>query len=123
MRRLLVVGLVAAASLAVAPVAGATDIDWRYGSLGADTKDASPSYSGFRASLAISDCGCHKMDVGAHYPGGWTLYASFVEGYDLVCHSYAGTDTLGALIWNPHSVTQNPVDGSLRYGGNGVPAC
>lgn len=123
MRRLPVVGLLAAVSLAVAPMAHATDLDWRNGSLASNTKDASSSYDGFRASMATSDCSCHLIDVGAHYPGSWTLYASFAESTGLVCHSYTGLDTLGALIWNKLSVSQNPVPASLRYGGPGLGAC
>lgn len=116
MRRLTVVGLLAAACLWCAPLAAATEVQWRLGgSLGAGSRDASPSYQQFRASAAVADCSCHAIDASAHYPGGWTQYAGWAEGLGNACHSYAGTDTLGALIMNPHTVTQNPVTAWLRY--------
>lgn len=115
MLRRFVVGVVAAGCLVATPVAGADQVGWKYGSLAAYSRDASPSYPQFRASAASADSGAHKIRAGAHLPGGWTLYANFAEGWGSACHSYAGTMTLGALIENPHSVSQYPVAGTLRY--------
>lgn len=115
MLRRLVVGLVASGCLLAAPMAGAAQVTWKSGSLGAGSRDASGTYPQLRASAAGADSSAHKIRAGAHLPGGWTLYASFAEAWGSVCHSYSGAMDLGALIENPHTVSQNPVTGILRY--------
>lgn len=116
-------GLVWAAALAlgvvVVPGSYAATATWRYGALAPSARDAGPSLGGFSASDAWADISGHKMRAGAHYSGGWTLYANFAEGWGYVCHSYGGGSTLGALIENPHSVTQNPVSAAYQTGGPG----
>lgn len=116
MRRLGVVGLALAATLLMVSPASADEVTWKYGWLGANGgRDASASYPQFRASGAVADSLNHKIRAGAHYPGGWTLYASFAEGWGSACHSYAGDQDLGALLENPHTVDQYPVIGVLRF--------
>lgn len=118
MRRRWVVGLAAAvATMSAAPAAVGVTVDWRTGPLGPDSKDASGSYAEFRMSRACADRGWLWIKAAAHYPGSWTLYGDWAGSYGgCACHSYAGTTTLGALIWNPHSVTQDPVPARLRAG-------
>jgi hypothetical protein len=38
--------------------------------------------------------------AGAHLPGGWTMYGSYVTGWIEACHTYAAGNTLGAMIMN-----------------------
>ncbi|HEU4976502.1 MAG TPA: hypothetical protein VFT50_15525 [Baekduia sp.] len=115
MRRLLVVGVVAAASLVVTPIAAADFIQWRYEvALAAQTRDAGASYPELRASEASAESYSRKIDAGAHYPGSWDQYANYVDAWGYACHSFAGTTTLGGLIFNPHTVSQYPVPASIR---------
>lgn len=116
MRRRDVVGLVAAACLMAMPTAASADqLLWRYGPLAANARDASGAFPQLRASAAAAESTGRKIGAGAHLPGGWTLYANFAEGWGSACHSYAGTNDLGALIENPHTVSQSPVTGILRW--------
>ncbi len=115
MRRQMVVGLVALACFMTLPTAAsATEWWWKSGLLSAGARDASGSVSQLRASGGIAESNARKIRVGAHLPGGWTLYASFVEGWGSACHSYAGTMSLGGLLENPHTVNQL-VLGVVRY--------
>lgn len=42
--------------------------------------------------------------AGAHYPGGYSLYASWAESTTYACHPYNAGTTLGAMLQNKHSV-------------------
>ena len=124
MRRRLLVGLVAAmaACLSGAPAAVGVQVSWRNGALGADSKDASSSYPELRTSKACADRSWFYIRAAAHYPGSWSQYGDWGESLGgCACHSYAANQTLGALIWNPHSVTQDPVPGTLRSGYQELP--
>lgn len=105
-------------ALSAASALGATST-WKNGPLAAQTRDAGPSISNFTASAAWADSGAHLIRTGAHLAGSWTLYAGFTEGWGYSCHSYSGANTLGALIENPHSVSQNPVLATYQWGGPG----
>lgn len=103
--------------MGLASVAQATT--WRGGgALAAGARDAGASVSALTASNAWADSSGHKIRAGAHYPGGWTLYAGFAEGWGYACHSYS-PNNLGALIENPHTVTQDPVVAGHQNGGAG----
>ena len=90
---------------------------YHYGYLASDSRDASPSFYSLNSSWAQADGTNHKIDAGAHYPGGWDLYAHWAEAWYVACHNYGG-EYLGALVWNPHTVSQNPVTARAGYDGS-----
>lgn len=116
-----VVCAAAVPGLVVAQEASAASFVWLDGYVAANDADASSSYPAFRGSGGLSDSGAHKVAVAAHYSGGTALYASYVDGFGSACHSYDGSQTLGALLKNPHTVSQNPMVGTLSE--DGSPAC
>lgn len=117
MRRRTVVGLVAACSLVAAPTASAIDVTYLYGYLGAGARDASSSYANYRASFAWAESSIRQIDVAAHWPGSWTAAYGYEGGNYFACQGFPGnTSTLGALVRNPHTVSQNPVHANARYG-------
>jgi hypothetical protein len=115
------VGAAAAASMCVAmtPSLASAELGyWKSGALGAQATDAGPTRTSLTSSAATADISSHLIDAGAHYPGSWTLFANYAEGWGIACHNYGG-ESLGALVYNPHSVTQNPVDAIDGYVANG----
>jgi hypothetical protein len=114
MRRRIVVGLVAATSLACAPTALAVKVQYWAAPLGAGERAASSSYNNFRMSEGYAAAPYYSVDVAAHEPGSWTLHGSWIRGTGYACHWYSGTDYFGALIRNPHSITQTVV-GNAYY--------
>lgn len=50
------------------------------------------------------------VGAGAHVPGGWTMYGSYVVGWIESCHVYAANNNLGAMIINwSYSLSQSIV--------------
>ena len=102
--------------LSAATSSQAAQFTWiNEGSVAATTTDAGDSRVQLRVSAVRGDSGAHKIQVAAHYAGGWTPYGSWVEGWGSACHSYAGTTDAGGMVYNPHSVAQNPVLAFIRY--------
>lgn len=106
---------------AVVPAgASATYTWWRTGSLGAYASDADVTRTALTSSRAYADYGRY-IQAAAHWAGGWSLYGNYVQGLNEACQNYPGYH-LGALIRNPHSVSQNDVWALSGWVENGVPS-
>lgn len=93
---------------AVLPAVASAEWTWyRYGSLCAECRDADVTRTALTASFAQADYGRY-IQAGAHYSGGWDLYGSYVQGLNEACHTYPGLN-LGAMVRNPHTVSQADV--------------
>lgn len=111
--------LACVAVLVSAGAANATAHSYWSGNVGPNDKKAGPSSSGFRISAASAESYSRRAEAAAHHPGGWDLYGNWVGGWGYACHSY-GTNNLGALLKNPHTVWQgmngsyhvNPLNGA-----------
>jgi hypothetical protein len=96
----------ATAALTMTSVTFAASSVYHDATLAAGAVDGDASHSAFLVSFAQGDSMSHKIQAGAHFSGGWTLYANYAEGYLTACHSYDGSQTLGGLVRNPHTVPQ-----------------
>jgi hypothetical protein len=113
--RLAVAGVVAVSALATAQSASALSFAYYNGGLGAGAQAAGQSVGGYTATYNGADGPNHKIEAAAHYEGGWSLHGSYVDGWGAACHDYDGSRTLGGMIRNPHSVSQNPAGGISYY--------
>jgi hypothetical protein len=72
--------------------------------MGPRTERAGDSYYDYRnTNVWSTGYGGYPQDwvaAGAHLPGGWTMYGSYVTGWIEFCHVYAPGNTLGAMIMN-----------------------
>lgn len=93
------------ALLMATPVANANYTWWRTGALGAGQADADLTRTNLYSSRAYADYDRYAQ-AGAHYPGGWTLYGGYAQALNEVCQNYPGLN-LGAMVRNPHTVTQS----------------
>jgi hypothetical protein len=66
-------------------------------------RQVGPSTSALRAVDSAVDTG-RIAQAGAHYPGGYSLYANWAEATTYACHPYNAGNTLGAMLQNKHSV-------------------
>lgn len=48
--------------------------------------------------------------TGAHLPGGWSQYGSYVTGYSNACHAYAAGNPLGGLAQNAELYNVQPMN-------------
>jgi hypothetical protein len=105
--------LLLASSTKVSPAAAF--VTYKYGALAADTKYwyGGSGYVALRASQGWAESSSRKIYVAAWYDYPNT-YGSWVDGFGYACHSYSGYTQLAPVIWNPHSVGQNPVQGRMR---------
>lgn len=104
MMKAAIVGGVLTAALATAGSANAAYTPYWQGALDAHDQKAGGSIGGYTATFNGSDGPSHKIEAAAHYPGGWSLHGSYVDGWDHACHAYDGSRELGGMIRNPHSV-------------------
>jgi len=85
-------------SLAVmCSTASAISGPWYSGVLQPQQQEGGSSWSNLRQSNGL---GSDWVGVAAHLPGGWTLYGSYITGYQNACHAYAAGNTLGPLVMN-----------------------
>lgn len=110
LKTMLIAG-VAAAALGATTSPAAAAYDFHYGWVGSGYIEES-SYEALRATLGWADSAAHKAQVAAADASG--LYGSWVDGWETVCHSYAGTTSLKGLLRNPHTVAQDPMRGRVR---------
>lgn len=115
-----VTGVAMMSGLGMASSASATQFNWFGGYLGPNATDGGDSRPNLRISAAGADMPSHKIQVAAHYPGGWSLYGGWVDAWGGACHSYAGTVEAGGMINNPHTVGQNPAGAFIRYNESGT---
>lgn len=117
-RTMLALAATIVSSTFIAPaVAGAESTNWKYGFLGAGARDADVTRTALQASGANADGSNHKIQAGAHYPGGWDLFDVYAEGWGTACHNYASRN-LGAMVRNPHTVDQLPVGAVAGWRGS-----
>ena len=115
------VGVLLALSLAAAVVPASASAEWtwyRYGSLCAGCRDADVTRTALTASFAQADYGRY-IQAGAHQPGSWNLYGGYVQGLNEACHNYSGQN-IGAMVRNPHTVSQADVWAHAGWVKNGV---
>jgi hypothetical protein len=48
--------------------------------------------------------GSDWVAAAAHVPGSWTLYGSYISGWQNACHSYAAGNSIGAMMKNDSGV-------------------
>ncbi len=110
-----VAATVAVSAFATAESASALSFVYFNAALGPGAQAAGGSVGGYTATWNGADLPSHKAEAAAHYPGGWTLHGSYVDGWGAACHDYDGSRQLGGMIRNPHTVTQNPMGGISYY--------
>lgn len=113
--RVAVAGTIAVLALATAESASAAVFAYYNAPLGPGAQAAGSSVGGYTGTVNGADSQNHKAEAAAHYPGGWTLHGSYVDGWGIACHAYDGSRELGGMIRNPHTVTQNPMGGTSYY--------
>lgn len=110
-------------ALAAPSTASADGGTWYYAGLCAGCSEAGGSHNSFTMSKGVLNVSNKKIRASAHWPGGWSLAAPWVEGWGYACQNFNG-NSLGPIVNNPHTVALNLVNAvEGYYGGNGPTYC
>jgi hypothetical protein len=113
---LLIMLVLAGATLLAAPLTSARAYQYKYfdGVLAPGQQTAGPTYPSIANSYAADyGVGPAWVATGAHVPGSWAQYGSYVTGYGSACHSYAPGNALGGLASNAELYTSLPMAASV----------
>lgn len=81
----------------VPSVADAAWVTWTQGIVPPQGQMAGPTQSQLRS---VATSGYDWVGAGAHLPGGWTMYGSYITGFQHACHDYAAGNSLGPMAKN-----------------------
>ncbi len=104
--RVLTLTLASVLLAALTPAGASAVMVFHNGTLPANGQAAGPSEFNYRYTAARSEGSYRQVGAGAHLPGGWTMYGSYIYGWSYACHSYALGNNLGGMVHNPHTVSQ-----------------
>lgn len=98
--------------------ASAAWLTYRTGSLCAGCKDAGPTRTELTSTFGQAESSSRMVQAGAHWAGNWELHGSWAAGWAEACQTYPRYH-LGAMVRNPHTVSQSSLWGTDGYVANG----